>query len=167
MMPSAPTDNLYKFVTVLGVALMIFCAWSSTEAVKRVDEAYIDQLLRDIQTETDRMILSMDTETVKEILPVPVDKRSPEQKQELSDAAERSSTLVEKSVAQLMASFRPIMLQQQSENELLMYRIGTGIGALISLIGIACWYFLHQRYQDAILRRQFVTETKPTEVEAD
>lgn len=157
MIPNAPTDNLYKFVTVLGVALMVFCAWSSTEAVKRVDAAYVDQLGRDIQQETDRILLTLDTETVMEILPVPTEKRSAELKKALSDAIKRSTALVERQAARLTDSVRPVMLQKQSENELLMYRIGTGVGALISLVGVACWYFLHQRYQDAILRRQYVT----------
>ena len=80
MIPNAPTDNLYKFVTVLGVALMIFCAWSSTEAVKRVDNGTLDQLLRDVKDGVEKATAEMDVETVKELAHIPSSQRTEEQK---------------------------------------------------------------------------------------
>ncbi len=146
---------------------MIFCAWSSTEVVKRVDEANVDQIIREIRDGVDQAAAEVDAATLKEHASIPRDQLTAEQNTLINEALERTVERLGVLVKNMKDDLRPTMRLQQSKSELLMYRIGAGLGAVIAAIGIAAWYFLHQRYQDAILRRQFATSSQAAIVEAE
>ncbi|OWU61384.1 hypothetical protein CEJ88_15420, partial [Staphylococcus aureus] len=41
MLQNPPTDNLYKFITFLGVALIIFSAWTYVENTRKIEVALL------------------------------------------------------------------------------------------------------------------------------
>lgn len=41
MLQNPPTDNLYKFITFLGVALIIFSAWTYIENTRKIEVALL------------------------------------------------------------------------------------------------------------------------------
>lgn len=173
MTPNPPTDNLYKFVTFLGVALVIFSIWSINSNLQKIQEADIaaEAILNSLNYDVERLsssVIRMDNEVsenlkfAREIEKQPhrdfedvvrarakadqldIDVRAAKVK--LGEAELKTRELVEINHKSKATSK---MLKSQNY---LMY-LCLGFGLLMSTLGCVSWYFLHQRYQDQLLKK--------------
>lgn len=159
MIPNAPTDNLYKFLTFLGVALLIYCSWSFTEANKRLEIAIIEDRLakENWQSRTAKM-----DEKIAELRQVTSDTS-------LSPALRADRTaeitidvlqLAKTGVGAASAEMKPELDLLQKEDDTRLYKWGMWLGGFMTSVGSLLWYILHQRHQDALLKQQVIDARK-------
>ncbi|MFF2324316.1 hypothetical protein ACFVTJ_25065 [Agrobacterium sp. NPDC058088] len=161
MIPNAPTDNLYKFVTFLGVALIAFSSWSLSEATKRRDVAVLEQAKR-LQTQAlqDASIQSKVAD-IQALQSQPTDNLQVKIAQ-TNQLQMELILLATRKMQDAMNDMQPELVVLQHEGDVEMYRYGVGFGIVMTIVGSLCWYVLHQRHQDALLRTQVTTAKLPS-----
>lgn len=165
--PRLPTDNLYKFGTLCGVALLVagvMCVRSALEAREQLprDEAAINSMIdpaEDLHLEL--RFKHLDKRLWKAIQnqeTAPEEKRDSIQ-DEIQDLFEKAYKVGLRRVRRSHDNERYALelkaLIARGEGAGDGLRIGAiliGVGVGFTLLGLCLWYFLHQRYQDRILR---------------
>lgn len=155
MLSNAPTDNLYKFATFIGMALFVFCTWQMSDTAQQIERQLYDTRmqqhilmlrLRDSQASLERLEQATDnpTDQQKEIL-----------KKQLDALGRESETMRTQWETNLVEEGRAQLHQlQYVEDDKTLLQVGQWGGLALSVIGIVLWYLLHQRHQDGLLRQQ-------------
>lgn len=170
-MKHAPTDNLYKFITFLGIALLIFCAWTTIETQQRISENIISAELATVRA--NRVVDSLELRSdgasrlteqiianIKAHPPVTEDDHNAltaEAKIVLDYLealkADFSEHAKEQAVAAKNADDARILFDSSSAKLWWLFA-GMTVGSVMTLGGFFCWYWLHQRHQDRLLSLQ-------------
>lgn len=169
--PSLPTDNLYKFITLAGVLLIVFSLWLLRDNSIRMDEgvsqynAVMGQV--DVtQTKLEDRLLELNV-TLTSLENAVKQAQTPEDARANGEAITRF-----KADYQNIWSLKSDVLKAQvdaknKDEELarLLDRIGDDLswskwgyilGCIMVLGGSQAWYMRHQRYQDGLLRAQLL-----------
>lgn len=173
MITAAPTDNLYKFITFLGIALFVFCSWTLSDLVLRTDrevskaEAASHSAERKLSLLTE---VAANLEASRAALDERLSRRdqTPITEQENAALLARAESLIHDSIeaktalAEVERDYNSILpvtaearvLLRYYDAHLLILNGGAILGLAMTFVGSAMWYLLHQRYQDALLKRQ-------------
>ncbi len=175
MIPQLPTDNLYKFATLGGIVLLVFCVWSLRDNSVQMDRGMtsynqvaneLDALLDDL--DNDQAKLGVEIARVNDLI---TEAKKPENVNNASKAQTAIEAYQELAAANEVAHKKRFEARrakanadtQSSDLKMLLERISRELdqifwlwvtGAAITASGISSWYFKHQRYQDALLRVQ-------------
>lgn len=147
MLPQLPTDNLYKFVTVLGASLVAIALGyylAGTTALYKL-EAELEAQLTTSELHSKLLSDSLtQAETNAERLP-------PAYVEHLRGQAAEQKKWVSDTRRNLM-----LFKSQKTHFDQLYYWLVAmgGVGLASFLFGTGLWYFNHQRYQDTIIRKQ-------------
>lgn len=153
MLPPVPTDSLYKFITVLGIALMVACIASITASdLSRVTElARLDGMLAIHSAKRERLQqIIKSTEKVLDSDPDVVEKM----RRHLEEYESLLPSVVELSEDLLTDGQASLAKASALEASSILMWFLFWLGFLITAIGVFCWYFNHQRYQDRMIREQ-------------
>lgn len=176
MIPTAPTDNLYKFLTFLGIVLFVFCAWTLSDQFLQVDREIskaesanrmVERRLESIEARMNTLSASktainerlsrrnevpLTSEEVTQLLA-----RVEQITEQMTQTGTESAELARENDRVLpIAAEARVLLRYYDANSWVLY-FGAGFGLVMSIIGILMWYFLHQRFQDALLRNQLTS----------
>ena len=144
-LPTPPTDNLYKFMAITGLALMVLSFVPLEIAVR-------DLHLRAIELGGQNKILTIELQRLNEqseAAPHAPGKSGDERREHLRDLWTQARI----KQAQIATT------KEQLEATLEKYRdyvffssVGVGIGGFLSVLGFSLWYKRLQRYQDEAIR---------------
>lgn len=172
-MPNLPTDNLYKFLTTLGVAIFLFSFWTVSENTKlaitntkvyslvseRLDSEYQELIEMINSLENDHNDLLSQLEAAKKTSPT---------KEEL-EKLNMDREVVLRQLEQVKRQFKVVLENlklvhekqeaasaslENSQFTLAAYKFGYFGGMVMALAGFFLWYHKHQKYQDHIVKRQ-------------
>lgn len=172
MIPTPPTDNLYKFVTFLGIVVMLFCFWTISEtqqkassginsytyAAERLDEEkeYLEKFMLSLEVEVDDLRKKAEQASSENDINKDTINKIESQSRILNgkiklarDQSENLSTIY-KDVQSKSDIARD--LADNLNSVFVLYSIGIGFGMLCFFWGVVSWYTLHQRFQDEILQ---------------
>ncbi len=152
--PNLPTDNLYKFVALAGLSIVVLSVVLPT-AQQNATGDKIDQYTIDLA------VLAVEVKNLKEELEIAVaqprpsahDQRLLRQRQLELDA--RVATIT------VRTAILKRLVEKQGE-VLGWMAVGLLTGLVLAVIGFSLWYARVQRYQDQLLRAQGKPE-QPTE----
>ncbi|MFB8343292.1 hypothetical protein ACWGNA_19825 [Brucella cytisi] len=172
MIPTPPTDNLYKFVTFLGAAILLFSFWTISEttqkasigvnaatfATERVDKEISDFTDSISKREADMNTLIKQAQDAAENEQI-----DPNIKQNLqielsymikllAQDRDRSDRLIQKQEESQEKQDQAKILVDNSKYVFWLYTSGALLGLTCFLWGIFSWYYKHQRFQDEILQ---------------
>ncbi|NNV20515.1 hypothetical protein EHE22_08765 [Ochrobactrum pseudogrignonense] len=173
MTPNPPTDNLYKFVTFLGIALVIFSTLSINSNLQKMQEAdsAADAVLTSLTYNFERLSSSairMDKEMSEALMATrEIEKQTNRDNEEVVRLRAKTEQLdtdiktakikmeeIEKKARELVeishksqSTFKIL----KSQNYLMYFSLCLGL--LMSILGCVSWYFFHQRYQDKLLKK--------------
>lgn len=180
MIPQLPTDNLYKFMTLGGIVIIVFCLWLIRDNSDRLDQALIryneatgqyDVAVTNVEQQGDSLEKKLnETSTLIQEALKPENASNVAAAQRAIDAFAALNSEYEKAVAKREDAYKAkIAAKQQgfafdrvlkrSEQDLLVARINLICGGVILLIGLGSWYLLHQRKQDRLLGLQVEAAT--------
>jgi hypothetical protein len=146
--PNLPTDNLYKFMALSGLLILILSISYPT--------------YHTLELEKQRMMISGEIEILKsetDLLERIVFERTKRQ-YKLTDPEFLQVVQLKKVLAKIKAQGMQLdLLESQIKRYEWFCWVGFFIGLLLSVSGFSLWYIRVQRFQDKILKRQ-VTETK-------
>ena len=145
-MPSLPTDNLYKFLAVSGLVIFIF---SQVLPVIRISE--IRMKLVEVRTQSN--ILKVLSEELEEDIAIWKNKTSltPEEK----DSFRKRLIEIRIKTAELRGRFEQVeSLNRDLDYLMILFWGGLLIGVGISVLGFLAWYFIVQKPNDLLLRKQ-------------
>ncbi|APO74288.1 hypothetical protein AM571_CH01453 [Rhizobium etli 8C-3] len=163
MLANAPTDNLYKFATFLGIALFVFCTWQSTERYQKIESQLLDARL---QEEILNLRLKDNQDTIAELKAETNEAMKPEEFERRRQEWIARLDQVSKSNDGLMPEWEKVHTSisratldqiQYLEDEKWSLKVGQIGGLVAAALGILLWYLLHQRHQDALLRAQLMS----------
>jgi hypothetical protein len=157
-LPTLPTDNLYKFLALSGLAIAIL---SLVLPVIRISEIRIK--LVEVKTQSNLLNikieeLSKDTDRLAKKTAL-----SPEETESL-----RNRLIEHKiKVVELSGRFEQInSLNRDLDYLMILFWGGLPLGAGISVLGFMAWYFLVQKPNDLLLKKQ-VENQNQTKLSAD
>lgn len=172
MLQNPPTDNLYKFITFLGVALIIFSAWTYIENTRKIEVALLtaEFELQSLNSQADILENEIngaveEATTLRRKLQDPAQRPNPNSaefatiesrvKQLEIDKEENLHTL--SSIKQRNSDLRKKINNAKitaesldSQNTLLI--ISFLLGCAMAVSGFGFWYCKHQKYQDELLK---------------
>lgn len=159
LLPSAPTDNLYKFMTFLGISLFAFCTWQMTSRSQLLETGLTDIAFRHALVEmraerTRESIKILDRQTAGLMADV-----SEETRKRWRAETEALLRTVEEQIADLEQIFTEKVHtksqhEQYVQHERAWLKAGQAAGLAMLLLGGVLWYLLHQRYQDRLIAVQ-------------
>jgi hypothetical protein len=157
--PGMPTDNLYKFMAIAGLALIAFSAYVRISQSHEID-ARIDALKREL------VVITVDIQYLdRELAPVdttacvsPAKPACPSDAQ-LSTWRERSADIRKRLELNRVGNETLRRLADEATRLHVVTFIGTFIGFLLAIYGFYFWYTRLQRYQDAAVKRDSVAGT--------
>jgi len=153
--PSLPTDNLYKFLAIAGLVIIVLSVvgpWSRYEQLtpKTIEvETQVSTHKREIVS-----VESAIMRTEEEL------KKAKTQKERELLLARAEELQKQKRQLQIMISEiagKRTLLQHLQERVALYFVVGTYslvFGVIVSIVGFVLWYRRVQRYQDGILKQQ-------------
>lgn len=169
MIPNAPTDNLYKFVTFLGLALLMFCVWGLIDNERKIEESILLAELHSRQ-------FANNTEALKRQSDALIEKYSALEKRVKeshtpgdADVLIAQSKSIEKEIDDIqkeikLAEVDSLDLNKKVQNARIIFKsnlsqlywlyCGMAIGSMMTIFGFWSWYARHQRYQDELLQLQ-------------
>ncbi|KAB2674188.1 MULTISPECIES: hypothetical protein [Brucella] len=172
MLQNPPTDNLYKFITFLGVALIIFSAWTYIENTRKIQVAVLTaefemQSLRSQAEILEGEVKGADNEAsmLHRQLKDPAQRPDPgsaefariESRVEQLKVTKAESEKTLKSIKQRFNEINEKISNANitaksldSQNIILL--ISFGFGCIMATLGFSFWYFKHQRHQDELLK---------------
>lgn len=180
-MPNPPTDNLYKFVTFLGVAIVLFSFWIISEAGNKAataNNSYVyaaerlDREIDSVQSQIDDLM----SESTNLESKVSIAEDHPDRSNETTASLEAQLNSIKRRLTdattaynQLKESRKEVELKREeaknlidtAESTLNLYTTGVICGAIMALWGVITWYTRHQRYQDEILRANAIALRNP------
>ena len=149
-LPSLPTDNLYKFLALSGLFIVLF---SFIFPMKRIGELK----LKTLEIETQSEVLNIEIDFLKHdtITWAEKDKLDPEE-----------TVLIRKRTRETKIKLAELVGRRAQievlKKELLFYwrfiQVTFWFGLVISLAGFTLWYFLVQKPNDLLLRKQIKKE---------
>ena len=165
-MPKIPYDSLYKFMTIVGLCLVIISfiplymafeienTWIEVSAYTDVVDNYFSLrlfVLEDYRTHNDSILIRHGIDP-SELYP------EDEFVEALSMALD--SVILEETIPKIQTNlddslYQVFMLRYMQLAETIRW---WGIG--LSAIGLICWFFREQRYRDKILRNESKTDLK-------
>lgn len=153
-----PTDNLYKFFLIFGLALIVTGVFTHVQTYDRLTKA-TSNFIEKKKIADYRML-----EHALEIEALKIAKDNVGAKEFWDSYREMNKTTSEKDLAaaeKTLAEFEMVAATSLFRDaETYSYGLA-GIGLVFSLGGFLLWYFKFQRYQDAILRHEVkLTESK-------
>lgn len=172
--PQAPTDNLYKFLAIFGLALVIMSFSGTMLLVKSTNTSANDVLVKMRLFEADKDYieratgsLERTTDTLLEIYSDPKAKydkeyarKNIEAVKEKLDALNKSRVDIDKQWATIDGSGQNLKFEFQFM--LSMFKVTGIFGIICCLYGFINWYLKLQRYQDEIVRNDAEKSKKVT-----
>jgi hypothetical protein len=144
--PNLPTDNLYKFVALAGLTMVVLslvlfavamnARWDTLDRLE-VDQASLDAEITNLRSDLDVL--------AKQAHPSAGDLRALRQRQQ--DLVAHAAVMAAKAgiLRRLREGLKELVLQ--------MY-VGAGLGGGIAAVGFMLWYRRVQVFQDQLLRAQ-------------
>lgn len=190
-LPSAPTDNLYKFLALSGVAMMIggatFPALTIRDLANKRVEVASDLLFVKAELESTkphiegthewaqdlrRAIAEADAaarDAGSDIAPEYRARLVKEAEEVIKQVAENDQRTQE--VARLVARMdgKQLSVEALQDEASLLLKVGYllfGIGSVLAVFGFGRWYTLYQRPQDDQMRRQIAEAAAKAKAEA-
>lgn len=180
MTPNPPTDNLYKFVTFLGVALLVFSTWSLGDNLRKMQEARMTSIAETASLDADVIQLSGNVDEISSrIADALSGARTMEKQQDrdrdtlvkmlsTADQLQTETVRAKSEITQIRDRQKELTRINHKSNivvkslELQNYflYLGIAIGAVMSILGFVFWYYLHQRHQDFALRTSLQANQK-------
>ena len=179
MLTNPPSDNLYKFITFIGITLMAGSFWLMRETGVRLDDALaryysannqwdvgqtaVEEGLADVTSLIERYNQSIaKARTPEELL------LSKNMASEVVDRFKSVTTLRSESKrldAVAKTEYEVInRVLKRTENEQRYAFVGLFFGVLATFSGAVLWYRKHQQFQDSLLIAQIeATKTPPKE----
>jgi hypothetical protein len=149
-----PTDNLYKFVAIFGLVLIVggcvllyITVDNSLEAATRANQGFRSAIATEESPE------------VQEVLSEAISKMVDERRQDPGLAAAlRAAGASDEAIAEAVAMQEAADVFFAHESRLRgvtgVARMLGGLGAIVSAVGFGFWYRRVQRFEDQILRRR-------------
>lgn len=169
--PNLPTDNLYKFITLAGVVLMVFSLWLVRDNSIRMDEGVSRYNAKSGQFEASQTKLEDSLAQFKATLTslenaanraqTPEDVRANRDeivrfKTDFQAAWGLKNEAVKAKIDADNESDELKRLLSRASDDLVWSKWAYVAGAMLTLAGVLAWYLWHQRYQDALLKAQLV-----------
>jgi hypothetical protein len=149
-LPSLPTDNLYKFLALSGLVIVLF---SFIFPMKRIGEIELKSL--EIKTQVE--VLKIEIDYLKEDTKTWAEKANLNHEETVLLRKRTKDAAIK--VAELGGRTEQI---EALRGELRFYwrfiKVTVWLGAVISLVGFYLWYFLVQKPNDLLLRKQIKKE---------
>jgi len=148
--PSPPTDNLYKFLALAGILIVV---GGYVFVYLQADRS--QELLRELKQGAALIHAETEIARLRSLLNDPNERRGKHLEEGYEAAARERARLtkVEEELKFLLA---------WKNRSMILLAAAHVVGSVLSAVGFALWYQRVQRYQDLILRRQ-ATDTKETE----
>jgi membrane-bound ClpP family serine protease len=152
--PEAPTDNLYKFIAIFGLALLLVGAILPTYITYSEKMNYVETMAK-VKALENEMLVAGDFEILEEFK---TEKVRTSEEVERFNAKVRDFTLKNgQAVAELERfNARNPFAVAAADNIRILYVIG----AFLVAFGFVLWYYKLQRYQDLIIKNQAETKIK-------
>lgn len=154
--PAFPTDNLYKFIAVAGLALALLSYWIFVRATARIREN-IDELEIDMApAQSRRERLRREISRIETLA-------NPNQE----DIATLEGMLQDLEELMTVLSAKSTILNrkhQQLRELAVTVLVGFAVGIGVSSSGFLLWYHRWQRYQDQLIRQQAETVAQASTV---
>jgi hypothetical protein len=160
--PTLPTDNLYKFMALSGLAILIF---SLVFPMIRIGEIK----LKLVEVETQTEVLGIETDNLKKDIEHSLNE-SKLHFQDLENDRKRMSELQIKSVELKGRTKLVRELMEDLRSYLIFLVVGGMLGLLFCFFGFVLWYKLVQRPSDLLLKAQVersLMEQQARQKEAD
>ena len=150
MIPSLPTDNLYKFVAMTGLVLIIF-------VIVYPSQKLVELTIKKIDAETEVAVISNEindiSDEVKRIERAAIQQGNVTAAQ-LEQLGKRNSEARDKN-RRMEGELKKIqVLEAQHETLESITKPLFSLGLLLMAVGFLCWYVLVQRPTDALLRKE-------------
>lgn len=141
-----PTDNLYKFLALAGVALVVLGYVVPHDKINDIERRIAEADAQRLIFTAELHALDKDTSLAKQLKTVP-----PEQ---LKDLTGRLLD-VQRKFAQIDgADLQVNVMKKQLEREQALFRQLVRLGSMLSLSGFVLWYVLVQRPTDLVNKSQ-------------
>ena len=151
-LPTLPTDNLYKFLALGGLVLLVA---SFAFPLIRISDIQVKL----IEARRDGELLKVETASFEKEL----DRVGQRPKVSSADAAWYRTRLLDLRIKEIQWSSRQEQIDQLTK-ELLFAQsflgLGCGIGTVLSAVGFALWYRRVQKPNDLLLKRQLEKEVE-------
>ena len=138
-LPSLPTDNLYKFIALFGLFLVITTIYSYSTIQNDLDEKWAKGAAV-LEAQSDLLMAQLKIH----------DKPTEQQKGKISDLKKRKEKL-EQTGTEVEDYWTAYRKAKRWKNSLLFLM---AVGFLMIIIGFYLWYVKLQKYQDIILINQ-------------
>ena len=169
MISNAPTDNLYKFITFLGITLLMFSIWTLSEIEKKNSEnrlrAELELLSRADNKEIDLAPINNEYRRLSILTQKYEILEDGEHRRRIENQIQQSQERIDLLRFELNSYITKIKEKNESTvipglyavapnpQKTILY-LGAISGAVMTIIGFLTWYLFHQKYQDILLRRQ-------------
>lgn len=183
MLPNIPTDTLYKFMTMTGVIIVVFCLWAVRDNLVR--DAETANLMEKLTTEIQLSGLEMRQTQAALVRETTYNQRLRATSSQLQDQA--NSPQLQAQIAasdkkkedleaallqsiqkdQMSETDRSVRMEQyarlhdQTAIEFWLCAVGVVIGFIFTVYGFRLWYTKQQRYLDIILVAQSAAPQAP------
>jgi hypothetical protein len=149
-LPSLPTDNLYKFMALCGLFLVVFgLVFPST----RIDELNLKAI--EINTQAEVLRIEIDDLEYDTDLWAKKVTLNPEE----TDLLRKRTREIKIRTAEITGRMEQHnILRITIEHYWRVLKVTIWVGFILSLVGFYCWYFLVQRPNDLLLRKQIKEE---------
>ena len=168
MLPNIPTDTLYKFITMTGVIIVVFCLWTLRDNIVR--EAEIIALSDNVSVETQQSTIegrqaqmAAERENMNKS-PIVIENsptkqsHAAESDKKMDDAQTVLSQHIQKDqvseIERKARMERYARLHFQTAIEFWLCTVGVVIGFVFTAYGFRLWYTKQQKYLDIILVAQ-------------
>lgn len=162
-LPPLPTDNLYKFMGLAGLAIMIgsvVLPWRQLDHTSAlITQLEVDTAAAGATAAADVKLMELHVERMKALNATPRD--SPGLIGEWTEVRKESEAMMARG-AQIVARHAELQGKTRAAREAATHsrwfmrlgRYGFGLGAVLLVVGFGLWYSRVQRYQDKLLRFQ-------------
>ncbi len=143
---SIPTDNLYKFLAISGLVIIITCLYLPYKQIREIDLKYIELKSETQLLEEKNYILNVKKKLVEDI-------KSSTSEDALKILNERAELLQEAPI--ISKRWEQLIYLNNEKKELRkITNVGLGFGVIITFIGFFQWYRRLQKYQDILMKRE-------------
>jgi len=170
-----PTDNLYKFMALAGIAIVLSCAYLATSLQRDLNRQAYDHFVRykvwgfDLEKlQADTTSLSVALSDIEKAMQAQADAlRGPgratsalddirsetkELRRQAELSAQRYDELRKRLIAEEVEHGELSVRARQTSRQVALLCVGGAIGALLALWGFWLWYSRVQRYLDVQLK---------------
>jgi hypothetical protein len=151
-MPTLPTDNLYKFLSVSGLAIAIL---SIVLPIMRISEIR----MKLVEVKTQANVFSVESEALRED-----NERWPKKtvlNPEETESLRRRLVELKIKSAEIGGRLEQIKsLNRDLDYMMILFWGGLPLGVAISVLGFVAWYFIVQKPNDLLLQKQVENQNK-------